>query len=539
MMAQFALDILKLLGHLMNGVIFLLTLRARVRDGLSRKVWSKAERIDSGSYNQSHSVHLAFDGHGNALAVSNEYHNVYARYFTPDTGWGKPELIDHTRDSDNPDKEARGGMNNPEAYFDLQGNGLAAWDMGSGYDNENGYMHEAWSNRYSPTTGWGKAERFAHTPGESRAAKMACDMQGNTLAIWTHFADNSSTLWSSRYTDKSGWSKPAPIAQCRGNATLMELSFDPHGNALVLWRTDKEGKNTRGRFSVYAIYYSAVTGWDKANILSKVLDSYHMGTLQFAFDHGGNVIIVCSFMDSTDNEELVHIWAKRYDTNNGWEKAIKIDPGIVSDYSKLDSESVQPRIAFDCRGHAIVVWVQKSGSLQGTIWANRHIPGKGWGKASSISQGDCDDSSHQLAADHRGNAIVIWKQGSGLTTSYYTADVGWSTPENIYPISGQTYQTLGPKIVFNTDGIVVAIWWHQEFLYTTIWSRQYTPGKGWGKLTPVARDYTNKANYPYFKIDARNIAHVIWSQRDLDSSDTHYWTSHILKTQKISASKRK
>lgn len=531
-MAEFAMDLIRLLVRLANGVIFLVQLGPRALDALSGRAWSKAERIDSGSYSESHSVRLAYDGHGNALAVSNEYYNVYARYFTPAAGWGKPELIDHTRNANNTDKEVRGNMKDPDAYFDTQGNALAVWNGDTGYDDVKGYMQEAWGIPYTTGIGWGKAERFEHTPGESRPVKMSRDTFGNTIAVWTHFADNCSTLWAKTNPASAGWSKAAPIAKSPGNATVMQVSFDARGNALVLWRTDKEGKNTRGLNSVYMIYYSAASGWGKASTLSKVLDSYHMSTLQLAFDHNANAIVVCSFMDSTDNEKQVHIWAKRYDIHNGWEKAVKIDPGVISDYSAHVSESVQPKIAFDFRGQAIVVWAQKSGNTQGKIWTNRHTPGKGWGKATAITKAESDEASHQLAVDHRGNAIVIWKQRNGLAASYYTPEYGWSTPEIIYAMSGHIYQTLGPQVVFDTEGNALAIWWHQVFFYTAIWSRQYTPGKGWGKLTLVTRDYTNKANYPTLSIDPQNIAHVVWSQRDIDSSDTHYWTSHLLKASK-------
>jgi len=538
-MAELAMDIIKLLVHLVNGVIFLITLGPRLVDGLSRKVWSKAERIDSGTYNESHSVHLAFDGQGNALAVSNEYYNVYARCFTPGSGWGKPELIDHTRDSDDTSKEVRGRMNDPEAYFDDKGNALAVWDGETGYDDVKGFMHEAWCNPYSNGTGWGKAERFAHTPGESRPVKMSCDPLGNTIAVWTHFADNCSTLWAQTRAGNTKWSKPSAIAKCQGNATLMQVSFDTRGNALVLWRTDKEGKNPRGRFSVYLIYYSAATGWGKSNILSKVLDSYHMNTLKHAFDSKGNAIVVCSFLDSTDNEKQIHIWAKRYDINKGWEKAVKIDPGVISEYSGHVSESVQPKIAFDNRDNAIVVWTQVNGNERGGIWTNRYTPGQGWGKASAITKTNNDQANHQLAVDTRGNAVVIWRQRNGLAASYYTVDVGWSTPEHLYPDIGNSYSSFDPKIVFDPEGNAIAIWWYRVFLYTIIQSIQYTPGKGWGKPIPVTRDYTNKANYPLISIDTQGIAHVVWGQRDNDSSHTHYWTSHLLKARKMCVSNRK
>ena len=537
-MAELAMDIIKLLVHLVNGVIFLITLGPRLVDGLSRRVWSKAERIDSGTYTESNSVHLAYDGHGNALAVSNEYYNVYARYFTPGSGWGKPELIDHTRNAVDPEKEVRGNMDDPEAYFDSHGNAVAVWVGGTGYDDIKGYMHETWNNWYTTGIGWGKAERFKHTPGEHNPVKMARDTLGNTIAVWSHYADNRSTLLAQTRTASSEWCKPLAIAECHGNARPIQISFDTKGNALVFWRTDKEGKNARGRLSLYINHYSSVTGWGKANIISKVMDSYHMDTLAHAFDSKGNAIVVCSFMDSTDNEKQIHIWAKRYDTSKGWVKAVRIDPGVRSEYSGHVSESVQPKIAFDLRDNAIVVWTQVNGNPQGGIWTNCYTPDQGWGKASAITKTDNEQSNHQLAVDARGNAVVIWRQRNGLAASYYSVDVGWSIPQHLYPNIGNSYSSYDPKIVFDPEGNAIAIWWHREFLYTIIQSIQYTPGKGWGKPIPVTRDYTNKAGYPKMSIDNQGIAHVVWEQRDNGSSHTHHWTSHLLKPRKKIAARK-
>ncbi len=202
-MAEFAMLIIKMLVHLANGLIFLVQLGPRAMDALSRRMWSKAERIDSGSYLESHAVQLAFDSHGNAMAVSNEYRSVYARYFTPTTGWGKAEIIDNSR-SDSLNGNSPAGKNNPQITFDTHGNAHAVWIQDTGYDEIMGYMQETWSNRYNAGVGWGQAERFEHTPGETRPVKIACDTQGNALAVWAHIVNNSSTLWAKYFKPDTG-----------------------------------------------------------------------------------------------------------------------------------------------------------------------------------------------------------------------------------------------------------------------------------------------------------------------------------------------
>lgn len=527
-MAEIAMAIINMLARLLNGVAFIATLWPRTLDALSRRVWSKAERIDSGSHLESHAVRLAFDSHGNALALSNEYQTVWAKYFTPDAGWGKAEVIDSTRGSDNSGEFARSGKNHPQVSFDNHGNARAVWLEDTGYDDVLGYKHETWTNRYTRGAGWGMAERFEHTPGETRPVKITYDAQGNALAVWAHFTENRSTLWAKSSRPDTGWCNATPVANTSGDATIMQLTHIANGNALLLWRTDKAGNNPRGLYSVYASYYSATTGWGKTIIISKILNSYQMQTLRLAFDGNSNVIVVWSFEDATDSEKQIHIWAKRYDVTSGWEKTIKIDPGVTSHYSDHVSESVQPEIAFDTRGNAIVVWTQVKENKRGGIWTNRYTFGKGWGAAMPITKVYGEQSRQQLAIDHRGNAIVVWSQKNGVGASYYTFDVGWGEPEQIYEHGRYGYDAFDPQVGFDAGGNATVVWWHSIALYTTIWSRQYNPGKGWTPLTPVTRDYTNKACDPLISFDHHGIAHVTWNQRDLDSSDVHFWTSRTL-----------
>lgn len=532
-MAEFAMYLIKLFVQFLKGLIFLAQLGPRTMDAISRRSWSKAERIDNGTYEGSRSVQLAFDTHGNTMAVSNHHYSVWARHFTPIKGWGNSELIDHGRNMDDSFKKTRGSVSDLTISCDTQGNYLAVWCLNTGYNDVHGFIYETWSNHYTSGQGWGKAEIFDHGPSETSLVKIARDLQGNALAVWAHFSINCTTLWAKKYKPDTGWSNPNPIANISGDAKIMQLTFDTKGNALLLWHTKKEGKKTSGLFSVYIMYYSFTTGWDKAEIFSKVLNSYHMDTLKFAFDSVGNTIVVSSFKDSTDNENQVHIWAKRYDILTGWEKAIKIDPGINTSYSAYigESESVQPQISFDSRDHAIVVWKQNRRNAQGGIWTNCYIPGKGWGKASAITTSDNEQSNHQLAVDPRGNAIAIWEQRNGLSASYHTADAGWSTPEHIYHYSGDEYKSLYPKIAFDPAGNAIAIW-HQVFFYTTIWSLQYTPGKGWGKKISVNRDYSNTADQPLIFIDSAGLVHVAWEQQDNDSNNRHYWTSYLLESRR-------
>ena len=48
------------------------------------------------------------------------------------------------------------------------------------------------------------------------------------------------------------------------------------------------------------------------------------------------------------------------------------------------------------------------------MWANRYLPGSGWGTAELIETEDLGDAEFpQIAVDPDGNAIAVWYQDDG------------------------------------------------------------------------------------------------------------------------------
>jgi hypothetical protein len=106
------------------------------------------------------------------------------------------------------------------------------------------------------------------------------------------------------------------------------------------------------------------------------------------------------------NGKINNIWANRYDNSASWGKAELIETNSGNaDY---------PDVSFDPEGNAIAVWQQHDG-VDFSIWANRYDRDKGWRGAELVEKDAGNAINPQVAVDKDGNAIVVWQQHDGAT----------------------------------------------------------------------------------------------------------------------------
>ena len=123
---------------------------------------------------------------------------------------------------------------------------------------------------------------------------------------------------------------------------------------------------------------------------------------QIAIDSTGNGLLVWEGYDGT----RINIWANRYVPGTGWDTPAPIETDDSGDANN-------PQVAVDADGNAIAVWHQSDG-IRDNIWANRYVPGTGWGTAELIETDNAGSASPpQVAVDSSGNAIAVWDQWDG------------------------------------------------------------------------------------------------------------------------------
>ena len=347
--------------------------------------WGVAQRIDGNIPNDARSPQAAIDPSGNGLATWQQSDgirlSVWANRYTSDGGWETAELIE-TGDA--------GDANAAVVVVDASGNGLAAWSQS---DGTTGHV---WANRYTPTEGWGSAQRIdGNNPGRGTTPHLAVNPSGNAVAVWGQFDDTRFHMWANHYTPASGWGSAGPIEDNdAGNAGGQQVAIESNGDAVAVW------SQVGDEFTViWANRYTVNSGWGAPERIDGN-DSSNAGAPQVAVDRNSVALAVWSQRDGLS----LAIWSNRYSPAKGWESVERI---------RTDTESRpgSPRLAVDPNGNGLAVWAQDGGAGVDVIWWSRYVPARGWGVAERIrTDGDGRALSPKVAIDSNGKALLVWHQ---------------------------------------------------------------------------------------------------------------------------------
>ena len=355
--------------------------------------WGAAEPIETDDAGTAFGPQVALDPDGNAVAVWEQQdgtrRNIWANRFTPATGWGVAELIE----TDN-----AGGAAAPQVALDPNGNAVAVWEQ------LDGTRYNIWANRFTPTAGWGAAERIeTDNAGSAFDAQVAVDPSGNAVAVWYQDDGTRDNIWANRFTPTAGWGAAEPIeTDNAGRASSPQVALDSNGNAVAVWQ---QWDGTR--FNIWANRFTPTAGWGAA----EPIETDNAGDARFpqvALDANGNAVTVWTQSNGTRS----NIWANRFTLAAGWGAAELIETDNAGNASS-------PQVAVDPNGNAVTVWYQVDGTRT-DIWANRFTPTAGWGAADRIETDNAGNAVRaQVALDPNGNAVAVWEQSDGTRTNIW------------------------------------------------------------------------------------------------------------------------
>lgn len=478
-----------------------------------RKAWSVPEMINNDRSGGSgpNTWQIVFDARGNGIVVTEDYDRVWANRYTAGAGWGEPQIIDSTAI---PAEDTRYGVQKQHIriYFDPAGNAVAVWHE----------PRQTWINRYTPGTGWGRAEPSVHKPGDGNPPEMVADARGYLYAVWTNndYKRQHHQVWANIHVPGKGWGQATAIAENTGDAKVAMIKVDTAGNVYAVWLQGK-GKGTGkgledSAFNIGDVWisrYAPATGWGKPALI--IREANTAKPLDMALDDRGNAMVV--WEQKTKDQRA--IWANRYLADRGWDQPVRLE------LESRQGDSRNPAVAFDARGSAIVMW-WKAGS-DGNVVANRYTPGEGWGQAVAVSTQSGLMGYPRFIFDRDGNALAVWAQyarqgGQVVRASRYTIGSGWSPPALISVESGE--EKHDPRIALDAEGNAIAVWW-QRGRGASIWVNHYVAGKGWGSPMVLQKDATFTANTPKINFDAQGIAHVTWTRSPAENRSYLVWTS--------------
>jgi hypothetical protein len=403
----------------------------RTRDGQ----WEEPVLIEISNAGVARRPQVALDPNGNAVAVWDQSDgtriNIWSNRFTPTTGWGVAELIE---------MDDAGSAFGPQVAVDPDGNAVAVWFQ------SDGTRRNIWSNRFTPTAGWGAAELIEmDDAGDAQEPQVAVDPDGNAVAVWYQFDGTRANIWSNRFTPVAGWGAAEQIETDEGDGFFPQVALDPNGNAIAVWfQSDGTRRN---------------------------------------------------------------IWSNRFTPTAGWGAAELIEMDDAGD-------AVDPQVAVDPDGNAVAVWYQSDGTRT-NIWSNRFTPAAGWGAAEQIETDEGDGFFPQVALDPNGNAIAVWRQNDGtranIWSNRFTPTAGWGAAEQIETDEGDGFF---PQVALDPNGNAIAVWRQDDGTRANIWFNRFAPTAGWGAAELIETDNSDNASEPQVALDRRGNAIAVWTQSD-------------------------
>jgi hypothetical protein len=183
--------------------------------------------------------------------------------------------------------------------------------------------------------------------------------------------------------------------------------------------------------------------------------------------------------------------------------------------------------AVDTQGHTLAVWEQFDGE-RFNIWANRKAKGQGWGVAQLIETDNAGSAYNaRVALDSQGNAVAVWQQFDGqrsrIAANRYMVGTGWSKAQWID--APNTLEAHAPQVSFDVQGNAIAVWQHKDGQRTRIAANRMVAGVGWGRAVPMENG-NGYANAPHIAIDAQGQLLALWQLQG--SKDTTIHTKRYL-----------
>ncbi len=188
-------------------------------------LWASARRIETNNAGDALEPQVGVDADGNALAVWKQFDGVtfdiWSSRYTSGS-WGAPARIE---------TEDEGDASDPRVAVASDGSAVAVWKQ---FD---GVTFDIWSNRYTPSGGWGTAERIeTNDAGSAGEARVAIDPVGNAVAVWKQSDGAGDNIWANRSTPSGGWGTAERIdPDDRGTLSDPRVVMDPSGNAVAVW----------------------------------------------------------------------------------------------------------------------------------------------------------------------------------------------------------------------------------------------------------------------------------------------------------------
>jgi hypothetical protein len=217
-----------------------------------------------------------------------------------------------------------------------------------------------------------------------------------------------------------------------------------------------------------------------------------------------------------DNGNAVIAWA-RYDGGANRIQAVRWATGgsigSVQTLSASGSNALEPAVAVDPDGNAVVVWSRSDGANL-RIQAIRRAAGGNLSSVKNLSTSGRDAHAARVGIDAQGNAIVAWlrSDGSNERVQVRRRSRG-GTLSAVQTLSAAGQSAVTPSLAVDASGRAVVVWARPDGANYRIQIRRRAAGGSLSSVKTVS-DPGEHAVDPKVGLDAKGNATAVWSRSE-------------------------
>lgn len=251
------------------------------------------------------------------------------------------------------------------------------------------------------------------------------------------------------------WLEEEPIFSQSSSVTKdIQFSLDEGRHAVAVWQQDVT-TGTGVESNIMASLYSRSDDNWFSTVRVNQEQSGAAKKPQLAVLGDRNLIVV--WQQTDENGENIYV-ARYMGDELGWSSPVAVSLNTGG------RDAVDPKIALNKAGQAMIVWQQSDGILE-RIWSSvlNTEDGWGWELPRIVNTGFPlgDASQVDIVVDPAGNVAATWMQSDGggitdiLTNIYVSAAGAWSNPIRI---ENSSNSATSPRITLDSNGNVLVAW---------------------------------------------------------------------------------
>lgn len=252
---------------------------------------------------------------------------------------------------------------------------------------------------------------------------------GDLLAVWQELADDGTDeIWYNRYNSESGnWSESARVTPNNVNKLRPRIVSGPSDRIFVLF--DFEDSLSMATDLSFIEYSESEERWSDEQLAANDLDLFSGdGHASATIDSSGKLIIIWF--------ENQRVWSRYFAADfDDWGNTVILSFMESIDQIDAGDTHLGTQLTVDSQDNLTAVWSQLDETLGFSfIWANRYIPGQGWGEAEKIT-GSTFGGYPIMQVNNDDNIMLIWQQspllGSEnlLFSGYNFEEDQWTTAD--------------------------------------------------------------------------------------------------------------